>query len=151
MHRFTRLLPEVSRIKRVAIDEETIYWEVYNSSGSLIGYGFVADVPEIIADMEETEEMDRYQISGILDSEEYKVIALDVSLHPAGPEEPWAENITRPEFGKQYIGLTVEEIRLSPEGKIDAITEATLSSTWVTDAIRERIREIVTYTAATRG
>jgi hypothetical protein len=149
MQRFTRLLPGISRIKRVAGDEETIYWEVYDSSGSLIGYAFAADVPEMAADVEETEEMDRYQILGVVDPKEYKVIALDISLHPLGPEEPWAESITKPEFEKQYVDLTVEELKISPEGKIDAITEATLSSTWVTDAIRERIREIIRHTRAT--
>lgn len=141
-------MPEVSRIKRVATDEETTYWEAYDSSGSLIGYVFAVDVPETAAGMEGTEEMDRYQVLGIVDPKEYKVIALDISIHPEGPEEPWAESITKPEFGKQYIRLTVDEIELSPEGKIDAITEATLSSTWVTDAIRGRIGEIIKHTEA---
>jgi len=47
------------------------------------------------------------------------------------------------------MGLPVEEIDLSPDGKIDAITDSTLSSTWVTDAIRERVREIMKKTKAT--
>ena len=149
MKRFTRLLPEISRIKPVASDGETIYWEAYDKSGSLIGYAFAADVPEAAADIEETEEMDKYQVLGLVDPKEYKIIALDISIHPEGPEEPWAESITEPEFERQYIGLTVEEIDLSPEGKIDAITEATLSSTWVTDAIREKIKEIAKRTKDT--
>lgn len=146
MERFTRLLPEIARVKPVASDGETIYWEVYDKSGSLIGYAFAADVPEAVADIEETEEMDRYQVLGLVDPKEYKIIALDISLHPLGPEEPWAESITEPEFERQYIGLTVEEIDLSPDGKIDAITDATLSVTWVTDAVRERISEIIKRT-----
>lgn len=149
MERFTRLLPEIAQIKPVASDRETIYWEAYDKSGVLIGYVFAADVPEAAADIEETEEMDKYQVLGIVDPKEYKIIALDISIHPEGPEEPWTTDITEPEFESQYIGLTVEEIDLSPDGKIDAITDATLSSTWVTDAIREKIKEIVKRTTAT--
>ena len=51
--------------------------------------------------------------------------------------------ITEPDIEKQYIGLAVEEIDLSPDGKIDAITDATLSSTWITDAIREKVSDII--------
>jgi uncharacterized protein with FMN-binding domain len=32
---------------------------------------------------------------------------------------------------------------LSPDGKIDAITDATLSSTWITDGIRQKVQEII--------
>lgn len=149
MERFTRLLSEIAQIKPVASDGETIYWEAYDKSGVLIGYVFAADVPEAAADIEETEEMDKYQVLGVVDPKEYKIIALDISIHPEGPEEPWTTDITEPEFERQYIGLTVEEIDLSPDGKIDAITDATLSSTWVTDAIREKIKEIVKRTTAT--
>jgi hypothetical protein len=143
MERFARLLPSIARIEPVDDGEETVCWEAYDSAGVLVGYVFAADVPEAAADLEETEEMDKYQVIGLVDPEEYKIIALDISIHPQGPEEPWAESIAEPEFESQYIGLTVEDIDLSPDGKIDAITDATLSSTWVTDAIRGRIEEII--------
>jgi hypothetical protein len=143
MERFTRLLPEIAQMNPVASDGETICWEAYDKSGLLIGYAFAADVPEAVADVEEMQEMDKYQVLGIVDPKEYKIIALDISIHPEGPEEPWATEITEPEFEKQYIGLTVEEIDLSPDGKIDAITDSTLSSTWVTNAIREKVQEII--------
>jgi hypothetical protein len=52
-------------------------------------------------------------------------------------------DVTEPGFEKQFIGLTVEEVNLSPDGKIDAITDATLSSTWITDGIRQKVQEIV--------
>jgi len=109
----------------------------------LIGYGFAADVPEAVADVGETQEMDRYQVLGVVDPKEYKIVALDISIHPEGPEEPWTTEITEPPFEKQYMGLTVEEIDLAPDGKIDAITDSTLSSTWVTNAIREKVQGIV--------
>ena len=94
-------------------------------------------------DIPDMEEMDKYQVVGIVDTKEYRIINLDISLHPEGPEEPWTTEITEPEFEKQYIGLTLEEIDLSPDGKIDAITDATLSSTWITDAIQEKVSELL--------
>jgi hypothetical protein len=148
MERFVGLLPEIAQIKPVAGDGETICWEAYDKTGSLIGYAFAADVPEAVADVGETEEMDRYQIFGIVDPKEYKIIALDITIHPQGPAEPWATEITEPNFEKQYIGLTVQEIELSPDGKIDSISDSTLSSTWVTDAIREKVEGIIKQSKA---
>ena len=52
-------------------------------------------------------------------------------------------DVTEPDFEKQFIGLMVEEVNLSPDGKIDAITDATLSSTWITDGIRQKVQEII--------
>ena len=143
MERFKRLLSEIAQIKPVARGGETICWEAYDKAGLLIGYAFAADVPEAVAEAGEMQEMDKYQLFGIVDPKEYKIIALDISIHPEGPEEPWTTEITEPEFEKQYIGLTVKEIDLSPDGKIDAITDSTLSSTWVTNAIREKVEGII--------
>jgi hypothetical protein len=58
-------------------------------------------------------------------------------------KEPWTIDVTEPGFEKQFIGLMVEEVNLSPDGKIDAITDATLSSTWITDGIRQKVQEII--------
>ena len=127
----------------MASDGETICWEAYDKLGLLIGYAFAADVPEAVAEVEETQEMDKYRVLGVVDPKEYKIIALDISIHPDGPEEPWATEITEPPFERQYMGLTVEEIDLSPDGKIDAITDSTLSSTWVTNAVREKVQKII--------
>ncbi len=143
MERFVRLKPEIAEMKPVASKEGTTCWEAYDRDGSLLGYAFAADVPEAAAELSETAEMDRYEIFGIVDPEEYKIIALDIMVHPEGPTEPWATEITEPGFEKQYIGLTVQEIELSPDGRIDAITDSTLSSRWVTDAIRERVKGII--------
>lgn len=143
MERFKRLLPEINRIKPLAADDEVDFWEAYDKSEVLIGYAFSAVVPEIVPDIPDMDEMDKYQIFGIVDPKEFSIINLDISLHPEGPEEPWTMEITEPEFEKQYIGLTLEEIDLSPDGKIDAITDATLSSTWITDAIREKVSELL--------
>lgn len=52
--------------------------------------------------------------------------------------------ITEKEFTDQFIGLTSADIILSRDGgSIDAITGATISSRAVTDAIREKIPEII--------
>jgi hypothetical protein len=143
MERFKRLLPEIAQIKPLAGDGDVDFWEAYDNSGQLIGYAFSAVVPEIVPDIPDMEEMDKYQVLGILDTKEYRIISLDISLHPEGPEEPWTMEITEPEFENQYIGLSLEEIDLSPDGKIDAITDATLSSTWITNAIREKVEELL--------
>jgi hypothetical protein len=58
-------------------------------------------------------------------------------------KEPWTMDVTEPGFEKRFIGLMVEEVNLSPDGKIDAITDATLSSTWITDGIRGKVEEII--------
>jgi hypothetical protein len=143
MKRFSKLLPEIAEIRPVANDAETICWQAYDKAGSLLGYAFAADVPEAVADAGETDEMDRYQVYGIVDPKEYKILAVDIMIHPQGPAEPWATEITEPGFEKQYVGLMVQEIDLSPDGKIDAITDSTLSSTWVTNAIREKVQGIL--------
>ena len=130
-------------MKPLAGAETMNVWEAYDESDSLLGYAFTAIVPEVVPDIPDMEEMDKYQVDGILDPNEYKMINIDIALHPEGPEEPWTMEITEPEFERQFIGLTVEDIDLTPDGKIDAITDATLSSTWITDAIREKVSDII--------
>ena len=142
VERFRQLLPEVARIKRVARDGETLYWEVYDESGSLIGYAFYVEVPETIPDVPEAEEFDKYEVLGIMGLN-YEITALDIAPHPQGPEKLWAEDIVEAAYEKQYVGLSAEEIRLGPEGKIDAISDASLSSALVTVAIRNKLEAIV--------
>jgi len=142
---FKRLLPEIAQIKQVASEGKTICWEAYDASGAVLGYAFAQDVPESL-DFPGAEEMDKYRVFGVVDAKDYKIIKIDIAIHPEGPEEPWTMDITEPEFEKQFTGLTVTEINLSPDGKIDAISEATLSSTWVTNAIREKVEEIIVKT-----
>jgi hypothetical protein len=146
IERFKQLLPEIAQARPLVSDDEVICWEVYDQSGALLGYAFAADVPETVPDIPGMEEMDKYQVTGIVEPKEYKIIKLDIALHPEGPAEPWDIRITEPDFEKQYLGLTVAEIDLSPDGKIDAITDATFSSTWLTDAIREKVRAMINRT-----
>ncbi len=146
MNRFKGLLPEIARLEPFAENGETNCWEAYDGSGSLIAYAFSADVPEVMADMPGAEDMDRYQVFGLVDPEEYKIINVDIEIHPELAKEPWTMDVAEPEFEKQFIGLTVKEIDLSPDGKIDAISEATLSSTWLINAIREKVEGIIKST-----
>ena len=112
-------------------------------TGILLGYAFATDIPETVGDFPGAEEMDRYQVFGIVDPREFKIVNLDIRIHPEMAGEPWSRDITEPEFEKQFVGLSVAEIKVFPDGKIDAISEATLSSTWISDGIREKVEEII--------
>ncbi len=143
---FKQLLPQIAKLKPLSADNEIICWEAFDQSGTLLGYAFAKDVPELGSDFPGAEDMDKYQVRGIVDPKEHKITGIDISLHPEGTDQPWTTEITEPKFKKQYIGLTVKEIDLSPDGKIDAISEATLSSTWITTAIRDKVEEIIKRT-----
>ncbi len=140
---FKKLLPKIAELKQVAGDGEIVCWEAYDGSGELIGFAFAKDIPEAVADIPGAEDMDKYRVFGMVDPKEYKIISLDVTIHPEMTKEPWTIDVTEPGFEKQFIGLRVEEVNLSPDGTIDAITDATLSSTWITDGIRQKVQEII--------
>ncbi len=122
---------------------EIVCWEALDGGGRLIGYAFAKDIPEAVAEIPGADEMDRYQVFGVVDPQEFKILNLEVAMHPEMAKEPWTTEITEPGFGRQFFGLTGEQINLSPDGKIDAITDATLSSTWITTGIRDKVEEIV--------
>ena len=143
MESFKRLLPQIAELKQLVNNGEIVCWEAYDRSGQLIGYAFAKEIPEAVADIPGAEDMDRYRVFGIIDPKEYKIINLDITIHPEMTKEPWTIDVTEPGFEKQFIGLRVEEVNLPPDGKIDAITDATLSSTWITDGIREKVKEII--------
>lgn len=143
MEDFKRLLPQIAQMRQLVGDGEIVCWEAYDESGELIGYAFAKDIPEAVADIPGAEDMDKYQVFGIIDPKEYKIINLDIAIHPEMVKEPWTMDVAEPGFEKQFIGLMVEEVNLCPDGKIDAITDATLSSTWITDGIREKVKEII--------
>jgi len=146
MEIFKQLLPQIAQLKPLAVNNEIVCWQAFDQSGTLLGYAFAKDVPELGADFPGVEDMDRYQVRGIIDPKDYKIISIDISLHPKGPDQPWTTEVTEPKFKKQYLGLSVKEIDLAPDGKIDAISEATLSSTWITTAIRDKLEEIIKQT-----
>jgi len=144
--RLKKLLPELARIKRVAEEGESLYWEIYDEGGALIGYGAYADVPETPPDIEDVEEFDKYAVTAIV-STDYRVQAIDIGEHPDGPETLWSEDIIAGPYANQYIGMSKDDIKLAPEGKIDSITDATLSARMVTDAIRSKVEIIMERTS----
>ena len=146
MEIFKNWFPKLSSIKKITDKEEIICWEIYDEVDNLIGYGFVKDVPEGLENIPGMEEMDRYRIYGAIDPKNYRITQIDITLHPEMNKEPWSEDLINEEFEKRFIGLSCEEINLSPDGKIDAITEATLSSTWLIDGIRSKVEEIIKKT-----
>jgi hypothetical protein len=143
MENFRRLLPQIAEMRQIVSDGEIVCWEAYDESGQLIGYAFAKDIPEAIAGIPGMEDMDRYQVVGIVDPKEYRIVKLDIAIHPEMNKEPWTMDVTEPGFEERFVGLKVEEVNLSPDGKIDAVTDATLSSTWITDGIRQKIEEII--------
>lgn len=143
MNRFKGLLPDTVRLEPFCGDESIELWEARDESDALVGYAFSTEVPEVVPDIPGMDEMDRYLVAGMVDPQECRIVSIEISLHPDSAGEPWTTEIAAPEFQKQYIGLSVEQIDLSPDGKIDAITDATLSSTWITDTIRKRVAQIV--------
>jgi hypothetical protein len=146
LENFLKLIPEIAQLKPLVKDKDIGCWKAYDKAGKLLGYAFSVDAPEMVAGIGDDQEMDKYRIFGVVDPEEYKIIALDITLHPEGPKEPWALEVTEPRFEKQYLGLTLKEIELSPDGKIDAISESTMSSNFVTGAIRQRVENIIKQT-----
>lgn len=141
LERFQQILPEIARIKRVAEDGETVYWEAYDESGALIGFAFYLEVPESQPDLADIEEFDKYEVLGIANLE-LKIVTLDIAPHPEGPKDMWAGAVVESKFKEQFLELSAEEVKLSPEGKIDAVAEGTISSTLVTNAIRGKLDEI---------
>jgi len=129
--RFRKLLPEAYEFSPVMKEGKIVYYEVYNAEGMLIGYGFHEKVYA---------PTDRLILTGIVDLN-YRIKAIDVDrmkpdihLHN--------EKIIEPEFENQFIGLTIEEIGLYPEGRIDAVSGATISSTQVVELVRKALAEI---------
>ena len=64
------------------------------------------DIPETVADIPGAEEMDRYQVFGIVDPREFKIVNLDIRIHPEMTGEPWTPDVAGPEFEKKFIGLS---------------------------------------------
>jgi len=145
MENFAKLIPEIAQLKPLAKEGDADCWQAFDKAGKLVGYAFAVDAPEMTPGLSDME-MDKYRIFGVVDPKEYKMLALDITIHPEGPAEPWALECTEPGFEKQYLGLTVKDIDLSPDGKIDAISDSTLSSGFVTKAIRERVEMIIKQT-----
>jgi hypothetical protein len=121
--------------KPVGKEGKVLYYEAYNSAGMLIGYAF---------DVTAYAPTDTLEMIGIVDLN-YKVVAVDIEQLSPELRNP---EIIQPTFAHEFVGLSEKELFLSPQGHIDAVTGATLSSGAVTDAVRGKVEEI-TGSAAT--
>lgn len=134
---FTQLVPEASSFKPVIGAENIpIYFEIYDSAGKLIGFAFYIEEVKSISD--------KYKIWGALDLD-YKILSIKIEAKAIMPgEEPWFKKDDLSRFMDEFRGLSVDEIKLSEEdGKVDAITGATLSSRLITDTIRSKVKEVI--------
>ena len=127
--KFKKLLPEATEFKAVVKGEEVVYYKAYNKAGKIIGSAFIAEKYAFT---------DRLEIIGIVDLD-YWVASINVERHP---EYRGNLEIIDPKFETQFVGLSMEELHLSPNGKVNAVTGATISSNAVVEAVRKRIEEI---------
>lgn len=124
--RFKKILPEAFEFAPVIKEGKILYYEIYDEKGSLIAYGF---------DERVYAPTDRLRITGIIGLD-YKIRALDVDrLQP--DIQLLRDEIIEPAFENQFIGLRVEDLYLSPQGKIDAVSGATISSTRIVETVRK--------------
>ncbi|MCS7125658.1 MAG: cytochrome b/b6 domain-containing protein [Aigarchaeota archaeon] len=129
--KFKKLLAEAYDFIPVIKDGKIAYYEIYDDGGMLIAYGFYERVYA---------PTDRLTVTGIIDLN-YKIKMIDIEkLKP--DIHVLNEKILEPEFENQFIGLMIEEVKLSPEGKIDAVSGATISSSQIVETIRKVLGEI---------
>ncbi|MDW8077225.1 MAG: cytochrome b/b6 domain-containing protein [Nitrososphaerota archaeon] len=130
--KFRKLLPEAYGFVPIVKEGKIAYYEIYDKTGNLIAYGFYtrAYAPT-----------DRLQIIGIVGLD-YKIKSIDVDRIEPGTKLH-NESIIESEFEDRFIGLTVDEVKPSPEGKVDAISGATISSVAVIDAVRNALNSIL--------
>lgn len=130
-----KCLPQAYVFTPVLKDGQVLYYEIYDQKNKLIAYGFKAIVepPKTLTD--------HLIITGLVDLD-YRIIAVNISSKEGS--ELWNKKIVEPDFEKEFQGLTFEDLKLSSEGgKVDAITGATVSSSAVVEAIKEKIYEII--------
>lgn len=129
--KFKELFPIAYDFAPVMKDGKIVYYEIYDIEGMLVGYGFYERVYA---------PTDKLIVTGIIDLD-YRIKKIDVEkLRP--DVHILNDKILEPSFEDQFIGLTIEEVKLSPEGKIDAVTGATISSSLIVKTIRKVLEEV---------
>ncbi|MBI5606034.1 MAG: hypothetical protein HY879_22095 [Deltaproteobacteria bacterium] len=142
--KFKQLFADIERIRRVAeAGSGKNYWEVFNAQGNLLGFAFYLEVPETPPHTEEVAEFDKYEVWGITNTE-LGLNVLEIAPHPGGPENLWTEGVTEAGYVSQFLGLSTDEMRLSPAGMIDAVTDGTISSKLLAEAIRIQLEFMTT-------
>jgi len=127
-----RMVPGSATVKPVlGENDEALYYEAYDSSGMLVGYVFTTTVYGRNGPISLVGGVDlNYRVTGIE--------ILSQSETPA-----LGARIVEPQFTEQFVGLSTQNLELTTRGgRIHGITGATISSTAVTRAMREKIEEI---------
>ncbi|HIH36459.1 MAG TPA: FMN-binding protein [Methanocellales archaeon] len=130
-----RIMPDAATFTPVGGEEEPVYYEAYDDAGNLVGYVFF---------VEKQGSQGLILLAGAIDLD-YNVLVITVVRH--SETAGLGAKIKETAFRDQFLGLSVADLHLSPEGKIDAITGATISSQAVVDAMRTKIGEIQTEVA----
>ena len=127
------IVPDAAKFKAVTVDDEDLYYEAFDSSGSHIGYGFITETPggkggpmKIAGGMDLDLKMTGVLVLSQKDTPGYGEKVIDV-----------------PEFRESFVGVGLDGLTLKSEGgQIDGITTATLSSIAVTTGVREMVEKI---------
>ena len=122
---FEDIFPDLDEYRY--IDE---FYEIYDNSGQLIGYAFLARGNGYGGEID--------ILIGIDPDYNIKKISILANTETPGLGTQIGESF----FTDQFTGLGAADVGLTSEGgSIDAITGATVSSKAVTDAVRETINE----------
>jgi len=130
--KFQALLPNASKFYPVMKNDEVLYYRAYSSDYKLLGYAFETKVYA---------PTDRFLVYVAVDPS-FKIVAIDVEQAPDSMTMMNPRILTS-DFENQFIGLSANDLALSPEGKIDAVTGATISSGAIVDAVKKVIIEIM--------
>lgn len=129
--KFQSLLPGVVSFEQVTIDDKDFY-KGFDSKGELIGYLFQANAQG---------PTDKLLITAAV-SPDYKIIAIDVEPAP-GSDHLFNPDIATSKFEDQFKGLSIGDLDLKPQGKVDAVTMATYSSKAVVDVVKSYLEAIM--------
>lgn len=106
------------------VEEDGIYY-IFSDSGDLIGYSFIATGSGYGGDIT--------LLVGVNSDENLTIKGVSVLSHSETPG--LGSRITNDDFISQFNNIPLESIKLRPEGEIDAITGATISSNAVVNAV----------------
>lgn len=130
--KFQALLPNASKFYPIMKNDEVLYYRAYSSDNKLVGYAF---------ETKAYAPTDRFLVYVAVDPS-FKIVAIDVEQAPDSMTMMNPRILTS-DFENQFIGLSANDLALSPEGKIDAVTGATISSGAIVDAVKNAIIEIM--------
>ncbi len=109
-----------------------LFYEGIDDRGALVGFGFIETGRGMWGEI---------KIAGGIDLD-YRVV--EIVIHEQSETPGLGSRIVESSFLKQFMGLSSDELKLSKyDGKVDAITGATISSRAVTDIVRGEVEKII--------